>query len=231
MVKKEYNSIPVEISNKIKDMILLDSRYGPGKKIPNEMELAQELNVSRNSIREAVKILVANNILRVERGRGTFVSSNPTESADVFGISYIQDKRKLYMDWFATRIALEPMIVACAAANSSPEEVALIRYWEQRCAEKIRADEDYSREDCQFHGAIAAASHNCVIERIMPMMVAAVEASTALNHQENAAATKENAMYYHNLIAYYVERGNPEAAAAMMTAHLQMGSDRLKYNR
>ena len=231
LIKKDYNSVPVEIANRIRDMIFLQSRFLPGDKLPNEMDLAQELGVSRNSVREAIKILTSNHVLRVERGRGTFVEVTPSELADVFGISHIQDRRQLYIDWFDTRIALELMIAASAAERASSEEIASINYWDNLCAEKIRAGTDYAKEDCQFHIAIAIASHNCVIERMMPMLAVAVEDSTAMNHRENAAATKENALYFHHQIARYIEKRNPHVAAAMMLAHLEMGLDRLKYNR
>jgi DNA-binding FadR family transcriptional regulator len=47
------------VAEKITEMIFLQKRFGPSSKIPNEMQLAEELNVSRTSIREAVKILIA----------------------------------------------------------------------------------------------------------------------------------------------------------------------------
>ena len=51
--------------------------YKMGDQMPNEMQLAEELKVSRATLREAIKILVSQNILEVRRGIGTFVSQTP----------------------------------------------------------------------------------------------------------------------------------------------------------
>lgn len=87
--------IPISqiIANQISDMIFLEKKYNPNDKLPNENKLAEELGVSRTTIREAVKILVANGILTIERGRGTFVTANPGMHNDPFGISYLEDKK------------------------------------------------------------------------------------------------------------------------------------------
>ncbi len=221
-------SIPAEAAKSIKEMIIVDSRYLPGDKVPNEMELARELGISRNSVREAVKILVAGNVLRVERGRGTFVTNAFDSLPDIFGLSGIQDKKRLCLDWFEVRIALEPLIASLAAKNDAPEEKRQIRFWERRCAEKIEGREGFSHEDSQFHRAIAAATHNCVIERFVPMMISAVEDTVTINYRNDARTVIENAVYYHDSIAGYIEKGNADMAAAMMAVHLRLGYEHLK---
>lgn len=225
MKSKSYNSIPVEVANRIRDTIILEQKYKPNEKIPTEFELAEELEVSRNSVREAVKILVANNVLVVKRGIGTFVSAHPNEKPDVFGISLVQDAAKLYNDWFVTRLALEPEIAYLAAQNATEEEIQQVREWERKCAELIRQGEPYYKEDGQFHVALAVASHNSVIERIMPMLSTAVERVTEQNHSENAEATKNNALYYHDHIVTYIEKRSPETARVLMRSHLQVAYD------
>lgn len=69
----EFVTVSTNVARLISDRILPEKHYAASEKLPNEHELAQELGVSRTSIREAVKTLVARGLLRVERGRGTFV--------------------------------------------------------------------------------------------------------------------------------------------------------------
>lgn len=81
----EKSFIPVSeiIANQISDMIFYrKKKYRPMDKIPNEKMLAEELGVSRTTIREAVKMLVANDVLTIQRGRGTFVTANPDKRND-----------------------------------------------------------------------------------------------------------------------------------------------------
>ncbi len=60
---------------------IINKTYSPGTKLPNEYELMSELGISRNSIREAIKILVAMGILEIKRGDGTYVCSQVNPSS------------------------------------------------------------------------------------------------------------------------------------------------------
>jgi len=63
--------------------------YAVGYKMPNEIQLSEELGVSRATLREAIKILISKNILEVRRGIGTFVSQTPGYSVDMAGLNFI----------------------------------------------------------------------------------------------------------------------------------------------
>lgn len=72
--------------------------YKIGDQMPNEMELSEELGISRATLREAIKILISQNVLEVRRGIGTFVSHTPGLSSDPLGLDYIligEDKREV----------------------------------------------------------------------------------------------------------------------------------------
>ena len=58
----------------ILSMITVEKRFSTGDRLPNETELAEELNISRTTLREAVKILTAYGVLEIQRGRGTYVT-------------------------------------------------------------------------------------------------------------------------------------------------------------
>ena len=61
-------------SDRLYEMIVEEGRYAPGSKLPNENELSEELQVSRTTLREAISFLVAQGVLEIRRGRGTFVA-------------------------------------------------------------------------------------------------------------------------------------------------------------
>ncbi|MDY0395514.1 GntR family transcriptional regulator [Virgibacillus halophilus] len=70
-------------------MIAVEKRFLPGDKLPNENELSEELDISRTTLREAIRILVTNGILEIRRGKGTYVKEdidvNNIESFSFFG--------------------------------------------------------------------------------------------------------------------------------------------------
>ena len=66
-------SLVVEVAEELLDRILA-GEFPPGSVVPGELELSSRHEVSRMTVREAVKTLAAQNILRVERGRGTYVN-------------------------------------------------------------------------------------------------------------------------------------------------------------
>lgn len=85
-------SLAQQVANKIESLIK-EQRYKTGDKLPNEFELATELTVGRGTIREAIKLLAARNVVVIQRGKGTFVSKTPGITEDPLGLSFISDKK------------------------------------------------------------------------------------------------------------------------------------------
>ena len=80
------------IADKIKTKIMT-GEFALGSKLPNENELMDDLNVSRTTIREAVKILISKNILYIERGKGTYVAAIPGLADDPYGFEFIPEEK------------------------------------------------------------------------------------------------------------------------------------------
>ena len=123
MGKINYKSLPEKTADVISD-ILYRENYRVGAKLPNEIELAKSLEVSRTTVRQAIKILTERNVLEVRRGSGTFVSSKLGMSDDPLGLSMICDKDKLVMDLLEVRLLIEPKMAALAAENATAGEIS-----------------------------------------------------------------------------------------------------------
>jgi len=162
-----------QLADQIAEIILkkiADGEYQPGEKIPNEFELADELNVGRSTIREAVKSLVTRNVLVIKRGNGTFVAEHPGRVDDPLGFALNKDKLRLANDLCEVRLILEPEIAALAAKRATDEEIEKIREYCEEAAEAIRAGKNHGEADINFHKAIAAASHNQVMASVVPVI-------------------------------------------------------------
>jgi GntR family transcriptional repressor for pyruvate dehydrogenase complex len=186
--------------------------------------LAEELGVSRTTIREAVKMLVANDVLTIQRGRGTFVTANPDKRNDPFGISYLKDKKNLVLNWFEMRLILEPASVRLVAERASDEEIKEIVRYERETAQLIKEGKPYLEADKKFHSAIAKATHNKVIELMLPAIEAAVrDAIITAAYVGTDKLSAENALVNHRLIAGFLEKRDADGAALAMYCHIKRG--------
>ena len=111
------SSLSEQAANQILDMILIEKRFQTGDKLPNEMELAQELGISRVTLREAIRILCTRGIVEIQRGRGTFVTSiEPTAN-----FSSLENIPMSNRELLEIRLMAEPPAAYYAAKRATPE--------------------------------------------------------------------------------------------------------------
>lgn len=207
--------------------LIRQNRYAPGDKLPTEVELAELLGVGRNTVREAVRILVSRNIVTVRQGSGIFISEKQGVADDPFGFSMVENRRKLTRDLIQIRTILEPPIAALAAQNATEEEVETLGRILVEIEELMEKREDYSGKDVEFHEQIANCSHNSVMSNLVPVIgngvaVFAKEVQsteyrqTLISHRaiyeairDRRAVEAQQAMYFHLLYNEnrYLEEG------------------------
>jgi len=174
-VKKLTNArtLSEEIADKIKEMII-GGQLEPGQQVPNEQELIKEFNVSRTTVREAIKILVSKNILEIQRGKGTFVCAIPGIDDDPFGLGFLNGEERYFHMWEA-RMILEPYCGKLAALRATDEEIRLLGeiakemeelYLNIESGEEPQASIDgYSDKEIEFHGLLYKMTKNPILER------------------------------------------------------------------
>lgn len=195
---------------------ILETPVEIGDKIPNEYELAELFDVSRSTIREAVKGLVSKGILEVRRGSGTFVISTSTQEEDPLGISKLEDKYKLAMELCDIRLMLEPEIAAMAAEYATEEDIKELC---RLCGEVERlyeAGKNHISKDIEFHTYIAACSRNRVVKVLVPIIDKAVMTFANLTHRQ----LKEETIETHRAVTEAVAAHDPVGARCAMIMHL-----------
>ncbi|MFI7153811.1 FadR/GntR family transcriptional regulator [Nonomuraea sp. NPDC050022] len=133
----------------------------PGSRLPPEPQLAAQLGVSRNPLREAVKALVVARVLDVRRGDGTYVTSlEPALLLEGLGIAIELLRDDTLMEVIETRRLFEPVATALAATRVSDAQLAVIE--EQLAAMREVSDdvEKLNHFDAAFHRAVVAATGN-----------------------------------------------------------------------
>lgn len=220
-----------EVSDRLSDMILVEGKFAPGEKLPNEMELAQLFNVGRTTVREAIKPLVLRGLVRIDRGNGTFVADHPgAKEEDPLGLRLLEDERRFLLDWYETRRVVEGGFVRLAAENRTEEDLRQLREILARQTERTsRLDPAYIWVDQEFHCALAAATHNSVIQKLQPALLQqGYFRLVGKLAQVNTPRLTENADTFHEEILRCLERRDGPAACAALEAHMLRGREDLE---
>ena len=150
---------------------LLSGALHPGDQIPTEVELSEQFGVSRNTVREAIKILVAMGVLEIRRPVGTFVCEGFTEpmiSPLLYGV--ILGRGDSYDELMDLREIIEAGSMLTAIRNASDEELAALEAplaaLRAACLRKKPQIGEVFACDDAFHDAVMALSHNRIVTRI-----------------------------------------------------------------
>jgi DNA-binding FadR family transcriptional regulator len=179
-----------------------------GERIPNEGELAEMLQVGRNTVREAVRVLSHAHVLDVRQGDGTYVQST-VDSAEIMR----RISRASLRDHFELRAMLETEAARLAAVNCSDEDVQRLRHLLNERGERSDFDDldEFLDRDIAFHGAIAAASGNMALNELYKYFAGAVRLNTAAALEEQDIV--EPGLPAHQAIIDAIEHRDAQAAA------------------
>lgn len=205
------------IADDILSMIAIEKRFLPGDKLPNEIELSDELNISRTTLREAIRILVTNHILEIKRGKGTFVKKD----IDLNNIQSFDDLSSVRInarDLYEMRLIFEPEAAYYATLRATDAELKRILEYGKQIERKIKLNEDRTDVEQKFHQSIAKATHNEFMDKLMPVIFQAINKGVILS-QKNELVTKHT-INDHKVIMEFMEARNPEGAKNAMKIHI-----------
>src|SRR5438552_15518849 len=121
-------SVTDDAIERIRDLIV-SGEWGPGTRLPREADLAKQLGLSRNALREAVRALSLARVLEVRQGDGTFVSSLEPEQLLEPALSATHLLRgRTVLELFEVRRMLEPEAAAMAAQRADADIISALRH-------------------------------------------------------------------------------------------------------
>ena len=215
-------TLPEKAAEQISNLIV-SQHLTSEDKLPSEFELAESLNVGRGTIREAVKLLVARNVLEIRRGKGTYISENPGVIPDPLGFAYYTDKYKLATDLLEVRFQIEPWVAKLAAERATEEN---IREVEKNCIaveDEILNGRDHLPQDILFHTSIAECTQNLVVPKLIPIITYSV--TLFGNLTENRL--KSETIADHRALLDALIHHDGEAAERAMCQHLEHNREQL----
>jgi GntR family transcriptional repressor for pyruvate dehydrogenase complex len=211
------NKVYEEVAKQIERLIL--KKLKPGDKLPSERELAETLQVSRSSIRDAIRGLELLGLVEPRQGAGTIVRERSTDSVANPFASALKRRQNLVTELLDFRKMLEPPLAARAAANASVDEISEMEEILQR-QEKTQGQGDPAiAEDAEFHYSIALASGNSVVLKVIDTLMDLLRDTREQSLQVEGRAQKSLAG--HRRILAAIKRHDAEAAKSAMRRHIE----------
>ena len=219
MLDGKKTKLSEQTSDRLYEMIVDEQRYAPGSKLPNENELSRNLQVSRTTLREAISFLVAQGVLEIRRGKGTFVAEDlPAAGLDLTSLAGLRSRVRA-KDLFEMRLIFEPATVALACQRGTDEELRQIQKKAER-VERIAAEGgDWPLADQEFHWAIIKASHNEYMRRLYPIINSAV--NEILQLSQNRQHMQDIALNDNRLILEFLLKRDEAGARHAMSIHMK----------
>ena len=224
MPSTKAKSLTERTGEALYDMILIQKQFKPGDKLPNEFELSARLGVSRATLREAVSALIAQGVLVVKRGSGTFIANELPSIGDV-SISSIDFMRVRLSDLYEIRLMFEPQSVKLACERADDSELAAIEEQSKKVNRLLRSDGNWPDADQEFHEMIGAASHNEFISRLINSAVHEVMLVSTNQKLLKDIVRRDNA-----LIVEFIMKRDGDGASHAMSIHIRHMINALKLN-
>jgi GntR family transcriptional repressor for pyruvate dehydrogenase complex len=189
-----------------------------GDRLPPERDLAQQLGVSRPSVRSGLKSLAAMGVVQIRQGAGTFITGGPP----VLGSEPLSFLAALHgftrSQMFEARLVLEVAVAGLAAERAAPEKVMAISDETTEMFATLDAPSTFLEHDIRFHQAVAAASGNPILASLVEMVS---KLFYELRRESIRVATdKKEAAEEHRVIYQAIRARDPERARQAMANHL-----------
>lgn len=205
---------------------LMEGTLKPKDKLPSDRDLAAEMNVGRNAVREALRVLSMTGLVKTLPGQGTFIAADPSKLfLKPFAWSFLLGERN-GADIIETRNVIEIGMVKAAVVRATNEDILKLRriYNNQKIAFEAGSTDVFGSLDIDFHLAIAACSHNSLTYEMLAM------SQKMLKHISDTGnrtpGQKEAIFKEHTDIFDAIVNRQPERAQAAMEYHLTAARSR-----
>ncbi|MCP4208841.1 MAG: FadR family transcriptional regulator [Shimia sp.] len=232
---KNKSDLSAQIAKAIRDSIISGDMI-VDERLPSESELADQFDVSRPTVREALKRLAAQNLIRTQRGAtgGAFVRRLSYDEAYAQHITTSTLLLSMNAVDFETaceaRFALERACAPLSAKRRTPDHLATMRAEIHRQAQPGLSDERFCDSDVAFHRALVDGADNPVLSY---QLAGAVEAMQPLMNMITFTQRNRDVIIgLHTRIADALEMKNSadaDEALAELTAYtLTLGEEAME---
>jgi GntR family transcriptional repressor for pyruvate dehydrogenase complex len=200
-----------------------------GTRLPSERELSRKLRVSRPSLREALRTLELMGVVDTRHGSGTHVAESGTDVLKApLEFLFMLDRPSIE-DLVETRSLLEVYLAGRAAERRTEKDLAALESALKDMKSKLDRPIDVTDPDVRFHQAIAAASHNRLLERLMNCLREGIR--EVMIAAWPGVPDMDTSYDQHVKVFAAIRRGNVDAARQAMSRMMEMFRKELKQVR
>lgn len=220
--KATHNTLYQDVVAQICEMIL-EGSIKKGELLPSEARLCAQFQVSRTTVREALKILAQQKIIRTDRGRGSVVISD--------SFSYLNEGLRAKIEQYASnfeyatqaRQLLEPQIAALAARKATRQDLDALEEIVQMCERKEQEGTLTTGDLRSFHFRVADITRNPVLIALVELLVGMCDAppETSLQVPNPTKPSRQCVMAGHEQILEAIKNRDPEDAYYYMKENLK----------
>jgi GntR family transcriptional repressor for pyruvate dehydrogenase complex len=221
-----------EIVEQIKKLIT-DGRLKPGDKLLAERELAEQFQVSRASVREAIRTLEMLGVIDIRPGEGTFVRGTETDDIIRPLAMFLAVERNSLLDMFEMRRIFETATASLAAERATEEELDHIESMLEKMRERLNVlDPEKGEEfDAAFHYAVAEATHNSLLTKLFKTVSEEFAKANSVARRQLYHDNVQNAQKIidqHSEILEAIRSRSSANASEAMLAHLIFAEGELR---
>jgi len=184
-----------------------------GEKLPTEKQMAEEFQVSRTMIREALSVFEANGIVIAQKGSGRYVQMPDVSGQITDGWKIlIRSKPELLLELLEIRAVLELGFLPRAIDRLELHTIQKLKQLVDDMLRKSEQSEDFVHEDKEFHRLLFSGTDNILLEQLLKAFWDLYEESNAARNHQNLRQIAE----VHRQLLEAIVRKNAEQAANLM---------------
>ncbi len=210
-----YEVVAEEMENAI-----LDGAYEKGSRLPSEQSLANQFEVSRNVVREALKVLQERGLVQVLDGSGAFVAQPNSEQTTNALSRYIRmiGVNSAIDALYETRIAIEGLNARLAAQRATDEQIKELDGIINLMRQNMDSHQKWTEADLDFHVSVARSTNNPFLALLLEPIVDQLREVISEGFAKPGAT--HSGLDAHEKLMLCIKAHDPEGAYKTMVEHL-----------
>jgi GntR family transcriptional regulator, transcriptional repressor for pyruvate dehydrogenase complex len=207
-----------EVVTQIHELIR-EGRLKAGDQLPAERELAETFQVSRASVREALRALETHGLIISRTGMGNFIADLPVESLVAPLAKLLTEEKNALADIFELRKLIEPQIASMAAERATVKDIERMKRLLDKQSEQVQRGATGVDADTEFHFAIGQATQNHAIEKLVSGLLDVLSHSREESLQ--TVGRRQASIDSHLAIVAAIEKHDEAKAREAMRYHIE----------
>ena len=222
-VPKSYDVL----ADRLRDAILDDMEEG--SRLPTERELVDQTGLSRGSVREALRKLEVEGLIKPRPGRfgGNIVSRPGNEAMAHFIAQFVRGRRLSLRVLQETRETIEPALARLAAFHRTDDDLQRLREINEQLASPDIDRARFAELNIDWHNAVGAASGNDLLEAFLFSISYGVVTATQ-NEKYDTEQTRADAVRAHSRVIEAIAKRDGDAAFRRMERHVKATRERVR---